>query len=126
VPAVVTAPGPPKLIGGGLFTTEFRVNLLVARYALGLPFNRVIAMLAFQGLQAAPGTLAGVARRLDGLLAPLAGAIAARNAAAGHAHADETSWRVFGQPAGNGAAAGGYGSSPPRTPWCTRSRRPGR
>ncbi|MGH3197557.1 MAG: IS66 family transposase [Streptosporangiaceae bacterium] len=46
--------------------------------------------------------MAGVARRLDDLLAPLAAAIAARNAAAGHAHADETSWRVFGQPAGCG------------------------
>ena len=102
VPAVLTAPGPPKLTGKGLFTTEFCVNLLIAKYALGLPFNRVIAMLSFQGLQVAPGTLAGTARRLDGLLAPLAAAIAARNAAAGHAHADETSWRVFGQPAGNG------------------------
>ncbi|MGH3304387.1 MAG: hypothetical protein ACRDOK_22450 [Streptosporangiaceae bacterium] len=47
VPAVLTAPGPPRLIGGGLFTTEFCVNLLIARYALGLPFNRVIAMLSF-------------------------------------------------------------------------------
>ena len=51
VPAVLTAPGPPKLTGKGLFTTEFCVNLLIAKYALGLPFNRVIAMLSFQGLQ---------------------------------------------------------------------------
>jgi transposase len=102
VPAVVTAPGPPQLIGRGLFSTEFCVNLLIAKYALGLPFNRVIAMLSFQGLEVAPGTLAGVARRLGQLLAPLAAGIAARNAAAGHAHADETSWRVFGQPADNG------------------------
>ena len=102
VPAVRTAAGPPQLIGKGLFSTEFCVNLLIAKYALGLPFNRVIAMLSFQGLELSPGTLAGVARRLDGLLAPLAAAITARNAAAGHAHADETSWRVFGQPADNG------------------------
>ena len=104
VPAVVTAPAPPQLIGRGLFTAEFCVNLLIAKYALGLPFSRVIAMLSFQGLQVAPGTLAGVARRLGGLLAPLAAAITARNAAAGHAHADETSWRVFGQPADNGGS----------------------
>jgi len=104
VPAVLTAPAPPQLIGKGLFTTEFCVNLLIAKYALGLPFSRVIAMLSFQGLGVAPGTLAGVARRLDALLAPLVGAIAARNAAAGHAHADETSWRVFGQPADNGGS----------------------
>ena len=102
VPAVLTAPAPPGLIARGLFTTEFCVNLLIAKYALGLPFNRVIAMLAMQGLDIAPGTLAGVARRLNGLLEPLAAAIAVRNAAAGHAHADETSWRVFGQPADNG------------------------
>ncbi|MGH3305461.1 MAG: IS66 family transposase [Streptosporangiaceae bacterium] len=104
VPAVVTAPGPPKLTGRGLFSTEFCVNLLIAKYQLGLPFNRVIAMLSFQGLDVAAGTLAGVARRLDQLLAPLAAAITARNAAAGHAHADETSWRVFGQPADNGGS----------------------
>ena len=104
VPAVRTAPGPATLIPRGLFTTEFCVNLLVAKYALGLPFNRVIAMLAMQGLEVAPGTLAGVARRLEELLAPLAAAIAARNAAAGHAHVDETSWRVFGQPADNGGS----------------------
>jgi len=104
VPAVRTAPGPAKLTGKGLFTTEFCVNLLIAKYALGLPFSRVIAMLSFQGLQVAPGTLAGVARRLNDLLAPLAAAIAARSAAAGHAHADETSWRVFGQPADNGGS----------------------
>jgi hypothetical protein len=100
-PAVCTAPGPAKLTGRGLFSTEFCVNLLIARYALGLPFSRVIAMLSFQGLDVAPGTLAGVARRLNDLLAPLAAAITARNAAAGHAHADETSWRVFGQQAGD-------------------------
>jgi transposase len=104
VPAVVTAPGPAKLIGRGLFTTEFCVNLLVAKYQLGLPFNRVIAMLSMQGLAVAPGTLAGVARQLDVLLAPLAAAISARNAAAGAAHADETSWRVFGQPASCGGS----------------------
>src|SRR6266704_3391810 len=32
VPAVVTAPGPAKLIGKGLFTAEFCVNLLIAKY----------------------------------------------------------------------------------------------
>src|SRR6266568_3806754 len=42
VPAVVTAPGPAKLIGKGLFTAEFCVNLLIAKYALGLTFSRVI------------------------------------------------------------------------------------
>jgi hypothetical protein len=51
--------------------TEFCVNLLIAKYALALPFNRVITMLSFQGLEVAPGTLAGVARRLEGLLTPL-------------------------------------------------------
>jgi transposase len=104
VPAVLTAPGPPKLTVRGMFSTEFCVNLLIAKYALGLPFNRVITMLGMQGLDVAPGTLAGVARRISDLLAPLAAAIAARNAAAGHAHADETSWRVFGQPADNGGS----------------------
>jgi transposase len=78
MPAVRAAPAPPRLTARGLFSVEFCVNLLIAKFALGLPFNRVIAMLSFQGLELAPGTLAGVAQRLDGLLAPLAAAIAAR------------------------------------------------
>ena len=49
-----------------LWSGQQAILLLIAKYALGLPFNRVIAMLAFQGLEVAPGTLAGVARRLDG------------------------------------------------------------
>lgn len=103
-PAVVTAPGPGKLIARGKFDTQFCVNLLVAKYALGLPANRVIAMLAMQGLEVAPGTLAGVSRRLGELLAPVAKAIAERNAASSQLHADETSWRVFGEKADNGGS----------------------
>jgi transposase len=103
-PAVVTAPGPGKLIARGKFDTQFCVNLLVAKYALGLPANRVIAMLAMQGLEVAPGTLAGVSRRLGELLAPVAEAITERNAASSQLHADETSWRVFGEKADNGGS----------------------
>ena len=99
VPAVRTAPGPATLIPRGLFTTEFCVNLLVAKYALGLPFNRVIAMLAMQGLEVAPGTLAGVARRLEELLAPLAAAIAAETPPPG-----TRTWT---------RRRGGYSASPP-------------
>ncbi len=121
-----TAPGPARLTGRGLFTTGFCVNLLIARYAPGLPFSRVIAMLSFQGPDVAPGTLAGVARRLEGLPAPLAAAIAARNAAAGHAHADETSRRVFGQPAGNGGSRWWLWVLCSPGTVCARSRRRGR
>ena len=126
VPAVRTAPGPAKLIDRGLFTTEFCVNLLIAKYALGLPFNRVIAMLAFQGLEVVrarwpgwPGGWTGCWRRWRPRSrrgTPPPGTPTRTRRPGG----------CSGSPPTAGEAAGGCGCSPARTRWCTRSRRHGR
>ena len=52
-------------------------------------------MLAAEGLAVPEGTLAGVLKALASLLEPVETAIVARNAAATHVHADETTWRVY-------------------------------
>jgi len=95
VRGVLVAPVPPKPIPKGLFTAGFPARLLTEKYVLGRPLERVVAALAHEGLDVAPGTLVGTLQALSALLAPLDAAIRARNAAAGHLHVDETSWSVF-------------------------------
>lgn len=96
-PRTVTAPVPPKPIGKGRFTAAFLARLLSEKYVLGLPLHRIAKALAAEGLDVAEGTLSGALKDVHALLAPLQRAIADRNAAAGHVHADETGWRVFEQ-----------------------------
>jgi branched-chain amino acid transport system ATP-binding protein len=79
----------------GLFTAGFLARLLHEKYVLGRPVHRVVSALAAEGLEVAPGTLAGELRQVAPLLAPWAQAIAAHGRQAGHAHCDETSWQVF-------------------------------
>jgi transposase len=95
VRGVLVAPVPDKPIPKGLFTAGFLARLLTEKYVLGRPLERIVAALANEGFEVAPGTLVGSLQALSALLAPLDAAIRARNAAAAHLHVDETSWNVF-------------------------------
>jgi transposase len=59
VPATVTAPGPPKAIGKGLFTDGFIAMLLTERYIAGRSMNSLVTGLSRQGADISPATLAG-------------------------------------------------------------------
>jgi hypothetical protein len=76
VPATVTAPGPPKAIGKGLFSNAFTAMLLTERFAVGRSMNSLVTGLSRQGAEISAATLAG--------------AIAERNRESWHLHADET------------------------------------
>ena len=89
-PATVTAPGPPKAIGKGLFTNGFTAMLLVERFEAGRSANSLVKSLARQGAEISAATLAGTAAQAGALLAPVEDAIAARNRDSWHLHADET------------------------------------
>jgi len=104
VPATVTAPGPPKAIGKGLFSNAFIAMLLTERYAAGRSMNSLVTGLARQGADVSPATLAGTCAQAGMLLAPLAEAITARSRCSWHLHADETTWRVFAPREGDGPA----------------------
>lgn len=93
----VTAPPAPNPIPKGRFTAAFCARLLYLKFILGLPVHRIVTMLAAEGLAVSEGTLAGVLKALAGLLEPVETAIRARNTAATHIHADETTWRVYEQ-----------------------------
>jgi transposase len=92
---VVAAAPPPRPIRKGRFTSGFVARLVVAKFAFGLPVNRIVSMLESEGASFAPGTLCGTLEQVAGLLAPVAEVIRARNAAGSHLHIDETSWKVF-------------------------------
>jgi hypothetical protein len=100
----VTAPGPPKAIGKGLFTNGFTAMLLTERFAAGRSMNSLVAGLSRQGAEISPATLAGTCAQAGALLAPLADAIAERSRGSWHLHADETTWRVFAPRDGTGPA----------------------
>jgi len=104
VPGTVTAPGPPKAVGKGLFSNGFIALLLTERFAAGRSMNSLVTGLARHGAEISPATLAGTCAQAGALLAPLAGAIAERNRDSWHLHADETTWRVFAPRDGDGPA----------------------
>jgi transposase len=104
VPATVTAPGPPKAIGKGLFTNAFLAMLLTERFVAGRSMNSLVTGLARQGAEIAPGTLAGACAQAGALLVPLEEAITARSRGSWHLHADETTWRVLAPRDGDGPA----------------------
>jgi transposase len=104
VPATVTAPGPPRPIGKGLFTSGFTAMLLTERFVAGRSMNSLVTGLARHGAEISPATLAGTCAQAGALLVPLADAIAGRSRGSWHLHADETTWRVFAPRDGSGPA----------------------
>ena len=103
-PRTVTAPGPPKAIGKGLFSNGFIAMLLVERYVAGRSQNSLIVGLARHGADISPATLVGACAQAGALLAPLQELIVARSRDSWHLHADETSWHVFTPDTGDGPA----------------------
>jgi len=101
-PLTVTAPGPLKAIGKGGFSSGFIAMLLAERFAAGRSVNSLVTGLARQGAEIPASTLAGTCAQAGGLLVPLERAIAERNRESWHLHADETTWRVFCPPEGDG------------------------
>jgi transposase len=93
----VIAPPAPNPVPRGRFTAAFCARLLYLKFVLGLPVARIVKMLAAEGPAVPEGTLAGVLKAPAGLLEPVETAIRARNSAATHVHADETTWRVYQQ-----------------------------
>ena len=104
VPATVTAPGPPKAVGKGLFTNAFIAMLLVERFTAGRSQNSLVRGLARQGADISPATVAGTCAQAGALLAPVAEAVTERSRGSWHLHADETTWRVFAPRDGSGPA----------------------
>jgi transposase len=70
VSATVMAPGPPKAIGKGLFTSGFIAMLLSERYVAGRSMNSLVTGLGRQGADISPGDLGGHVRAGLGVAGP--------------------------------------------------------
>jgi transposase len=95
VPGIVTAPPVPKLIPKGLFSVGFWVLLILEKFLLQRPLNRVRRLLDLHGLQVSLGTLTGGLKCIDQLVQPLYTKILEKSRNAHHWHMDETRWLVF-------------------------------
>lgn len=98
-PQALIAPVPPKLIPKGLFSTRFLSEVLIEKYLLQRPMNRLLKNLAMQGLYVSGGTITGSLRHIDReqVFDNLNKSIQDRNRCAPHWHLDETGWKVFEQ-----------------------------
>jgi transposase len=94
-PRTICASPAARPVPKGLFTAGFLARLAYEKHVLGRPVHRIVQALAADGLDVAAGTLCGALKQVAPLIAPWAEAIAAHGRAAGHVHADETSWQVF-------------------------------
>ncbi len=94
--AVITAPGPPKLIPGGRYSLDFAVHSAVAKFCDHLPLERQVRQAARQGLEVTSQTLwdqhAGLAKHLEPTWELLWQTALNESVL----HVDETGWRMMG------------------------------
>ncbi len=95
LPAVITAPPPPRLIPRSPYGVSFRAEVILSKYRYGQPANRHLQDLNDLGLPVSPGTLAGGLQNLAPLFEPVLEALYIRQMGENIFHNDETRWEVF-------------------------------
>jgi transposase len=92
--AVVTAPGPVKLISGGRYSLEFAVHVAEAKYLDHLPLERQVRAMGRKGLDIDSQTLWDQELALYRHLVPTYEALCRKVLEADVAFIDETHWRL--------------------------------
>jgi transposase len=95
LPAVLTAPGPAKLIPKSVYGDSVWIEVLLDKFHTFRPTHRLIQSLEMIGLDLPQGTVTDGLKRLTPFFEPVYQAIVAHNQTASHWHADETRWMVF-------------------------------
>jgi transposase len=93
--AVVTAPGPRKLIAGGRYSPAFAVEVAVSKYLDHLPLERQSRIMQREGLSVGSQTLWDQIDALAGHLEPTYRELGRRVLESPLVHADETHWRLM-------------------------------
>lgn len=93
--AVITAPGPKKLIPGGRYSPAFAVEVAASKYLDHLPLERQSRIMQREGLQVDSQTLWDQLDALARHLQPTYQALGQRVMASPFVHADETHWRLM-------------------------------
>ena len=89
---LVTAPAPPKLFPGGLYSMEFWIQVLVDKYAFGMPLERQASKMQTENLTVSTGVLCDGLQKTVALLEPLYELMLQNIAFEKLIHADETRW----------------------------------
>lgn len=94
--AVITAPGPDKLIPGGRYSIDFAVHTAIEKFCDHLPLERQVRRMNRYGLDTTSQTLWDQHRALANHLEPIWRRLWALALAEKVLHADETGWRMMG------------------------------
>ena len=94
-PAITTAPGPAKLIRKGKLGISVWVEILLHKYAFGIPIARQLKDFNLRGLPLAQGTVTGGLKIIKPLFKPVVEAIREKVIHDEQWHADETRWMVW-------------------------------
>ncbi len=95
--AIVTAPGPVKLIPGGRYSLEFAVEAVLQKYDFHMPLERQARKMASEGLHITPQTLWDQLWALAQRLQPAYHALRPQVLSAYVVHMDETPWKLLTQ-----------------------------
>jgi len=93
--AILTAPGPLKLIESGRYSLDFAVEVAVQKYAEHMPLERQVHQMRRQGLIVTSQTLWDQLYALVQVLLPTYRALPPRVLSAQVIHADETTWKLL-------------------------------
>jgi transposase len=90
-----TAPGPLRLPGGGLYSIDFVIEVVLGKYWMHLPLDRQAKDMVRQGLDMGTSTLWDQIEKLARVLSPCYEALQPYVLESPLVHADETRWRLL-------------------------------
>lgn len=91
-PAIITAPSPARLVNRGVLGLSVWVDLIINKYAFGIPINRQLQSYKQHGLDLAAGTITSGMQALSSLMEPIVECCRERVCSSDRLHADETRW----------------------------------
>lgn len=92
---ITTATGPPKLMSHSRYGTSVWIHILIRKYRLQIPVERILKNLALHGLSIPKGSIGGGLKRIAPLFEPIYQALEERSRQSSWWQADETRWNVF-------------------------------
>jgi transposase len=99
---VETALGPDKLVPGGRYSVDFAIYVVMSKYADHLPLERLVRMMARDGLVVTSQTLWDQIERLARIVDSVLPRLLSHILGHGVVGADETTWEMFDKKPGQG------------------------
>jgi transposase len=92
---ITTASGPAKLIPHSRYGASVWIHIIIRKYRLQIPVERILKNLALHGLSIPKGSVGDGLKRLAPLFEPVYEALGERSRQSSWWQADETRWNVF-------------------------------